>query len=87
MVHHPAAADGPLAARVAHPAPALTSPAYPPAGAPAAASPASGPGPEQGRDRDRRVRAAALIAAYVTGKKIVDQTAARAAVSEVISAE
>ena len=30
---------------------------------------------------------AALIATYVTGKKIVDQTAARAAVSEVISAE
>jgi type II secretory pathway predicted ATPase ExeA len=30
---------------------------------------------------------AALIATYVTGKKIVDQSAARAAVSEVISAE
>jgi type II secretory pathway predicted ATPase ExeA len=30
---------------------------------------------------------AALIASYVTGKKIVDQSAARAAVSEVISAE
>ena len=30
---------------------------------------------------------AALIAAYVTGKKIVDQTAARAAVSEVTSSE
>jgi type II secretory pathway predicted ATPase ExeA len=30
---------------------------------------------------------AALIATYVTGKKIVDQTAARAAISEVISTE
>ena len=30
---------------------------------------------------------AALIATYVSGKKIVDQSAARAAVSEVISAE
>jgi len=29
----------------------------------------------------------ALIATYATGKKIVDQTAARAAISEVISAE
>jgi hypothetical protein len=28
-----------------------------------------------------------LIAAYITGKKIVDQTAARAAVSEVTSSE
>jgi hypothetical protein len=30
---------------------------------------------------------AALIATYAAGKKIVDQTAARAAISEVISAE
>jgi type II secretory pathway predicted ATPase ExeA len=30
---------------------------------------------------------AALIATYATGKKIVDQSAARAAISEVISAE
>lgn len=30
---------------------------------------------------------AALIASYVTGKKIADQTAARAAISEVISTE
>ena len=33
------------------------------------------------------ISVAALIATYVTGKKIVDQTAARAAVSEVISTE
>jgi type II secretory pathway predicted ATPase ExeA len=30
---------------------------------------------------------AALIATYATGKKIVDQSAARAAISEVISTE
>ncbi len=45
---------------------------------------------EAGRGKPRTVNnicVAALIAAYVTGKKIVDQTAARAAVSEVTSSE
>ena len=45
---------------------------------------------EAGRGKPRAVNnicVAALIAAYVTGKKIVDQTAARAAVSEVTSSE
>jgi type II secretory pathway predicted ATPase ExeA len=45
---------------------------------------------EAARGKPRTVNniaVAALIATYVTGKKIVDQTAARAAVSEVISAE
>ena len=45
---------------------------------------------EASRGKPRTVNnicVAALIATYVTGKKIVDQSAARAAVSEVISAE
>jgi type II secretory pathway predicted ATPase ExeA len=45
---------------------------------------------EAARGKPRTVNniaVAALIAAYVTGKKIVDQTAARAAVSEVTSSE
>ena len=45
---------------------------------------------EAARGKPRTVNnisVAALIAAYVTGKKIIDQTAARAAISEVTSAE
>jgi type II secretory pathway predicted ATPase ExeA len=45
---------------------------------------------EAGRGKPRTVNniaVAALIAAYATGKKIVDQTAARAAISEVTSSE
>ena len=45
---------------------------------------------EAGRGKPRTVNnisIAALIAAYVTGKKIVDQTAARAAISELTSPE
>jgi type II secretory pathway predicted ATPase ExeA len=45
---------------------------------------------DAGRGKPRTVNnicVAALIATYVTGKKIVDQSAARAAISEIISTE